>query len=502
MNQRYPFVEEKQLLGKSSKAGITQTGKSAGGLLIALSTCLVLASLSIWSFTLAVGHTPGILGESFGMLAVEGLFFAALILIKYEKSGIYCFEPFTIVTVVIALVYFIAPLFQFAAGSTSRYGVDVSKYCMPATLIVMVGYLSFFLFYEFRLGREREKSRGVGFSEIEEPDAKRMVRWAYMIWVIAYFLNLFYYITRGFDITYIVLGGLTGAEDNSVVESSLAFLAYTKFILLGAWMMIYAYGKNRIIKWITYGLMLLCMFLGGGRSTLLIALLAPIVFDYAIKKKSPKFSSVVACVIALIFLFAFMQIARVGLRSGIGVDMGGLSLGEIFNPFYAEIDDFKAYYALLGVVPEKHGYLFGSEMIFYSLVLLIPRAVFPGKPDPAVHEIVGLCFGDQAVVNGVAYPALGEYYIEFGVFGVIVLMALLGTICRHLRSCYLETKGKSIVMMAYAIVYPSLISIVIRGYFPQNFSMLLFLLAPLLMFWLLSRESQKKKNRTVVAGEN
>ena len=478
--------------------GSGEVGKSKGGLVITVLACLALLGCSLWATCLSLGAGDQTMQTAFAALAVEGAFFAAVILVKCGKSGIYCFEPFTMVTLIMVLVYLIAPLFQFAAGSTSRYGVDVSGNCLQGTLYVMIGYFAFFLLYEysFRKG-DHEKNRGPAYSQIPTPDVDKLLRWAYAMWVLAYCLNIFYYMSKGFNLVYIITGGLTGGETNVLAEDSLAFLAYMKFIMLGSWMMIYAYGTNKFVKGATFALMLLCMFLGGGRATLMIGVLAPIVFSFARKKKSPKFSSVAISCGTLVFLFAFMQVARVGLRVGSGLDMSDITWDELFNPFYAEIDDFKAYYVLFDVVPERHDFLLGSEMIVYSLVLLIPRAIFPGKPEPAVHDIVALGFGDQAAINGVAYPAIGEYYIEFGLFGVAVFMAIFGAVCRHLKQCYLANENKSLALMAYSVTFPSLMSFVIRGYFPQLFSMMLFMLAPLLVFWLLLRPSHKSRDAKV-----
>lgn len=461
---------------------------------------MAILGLSVYSLLLASECNRVDLSGAYAALAVEGGVFATLIIAKYGHSGIYMFEPFTVITLVMVLVYFVAPVFQFAAGSTARYGVDVVRYCVPACGLVILGYFAFFLGCEFNLSRAKSNNKqpGPAFREIPSDRSAKLVRWSCLIWLLAYMVNVCYYLTKGFDIVYIVTGGLFGAGSNELsLEDGLLFMAYSKFLMLGSWMMIYAYGANRLAKAVTYVLTLLCMLLGGGRSTLMIALLAPIVFYYARSRKSPNGLSVAAASAGLIALFAFMQVARVGLRSGIGMDMSDVTLDELLNPFYAEIDDFKSFYALLGVVPERHDFLYGSQMILYSLVLLIPRAIFPGKPYPAVHELVGLSLGPQAVANGNAYPSIGEYYVEFGVIGVFVCMWLLGVISRRLKSCYLKTEGKSLAMMAYAIVYPSFLSVVIRGYMPQNFSMLLFMLAPLLLFWLLLG---LQKRRTVSQG--
>lgn len=469
--------------------------RSKGSFLILLFMCFLILACSLYAFFCAVAGSNATMDASFITLSVEGVFFAVLIMVKNDRSGIYLFEPFTVVTLIMVLVYFVAPVFQFASGSTSRYGVDVSGYCPAATALVMLGYFAFFVAYEFPMNSHGagQRSRGSAYFGLEVFDVRRCVMWAWAIWLAAYALNLIYYVSKGFDITYVVFGGLTSAEDNSeLMDSSVGFLSYMKFILLGSWMMIYAYGENKFAKAITYVLLVLCMFLGGGRMTLLIALFAPIVLYYARTHRSPRFSQVLLVLAGLVALFAFMQVARVGLRSGVGVDLTGMTLDKMLNPFYTEIDDFKSYYVLLGTVPEKHDFLYGSQMVLYSLVFLIPRAIFPAKPDPAVYELVYLSLGNQAVANGNAYPAIGEYYVEFGVVGVVVIMFLLGIACRHLKSLYLDSEGKSLSLMAYSIIYPMLVSIVIRGYFPQNFSILLFLLAPLFVFLLLVKGGERR----------
>lgn len=475
-------------------------GQRRGSLLITLFACMLLLGLSMYSLLLADSASLTDLSAAYYALAVEGAVFSVLVLVKYGRSGIYLFEPFTIITLVMVLVYLVAPIFQFAAGSTARYGVDVVDYCVPASSLVMLGYFTFFLGYEFPLGRKRNRQHraGVGFTEPQGPLAEKLGRWCYWIWAGAYLLNLFYYLRKGFNLVYIITGGLSGAETNDfLAEESLAFLAYSKFLLLGAWIVIYAYGENKAIKVVLYALTLLCMLLGGGRATLLIGILAPVVLYFARNKKSPKGSSVIIALLALIALFAFMQVARTGIRTGSGIDMAGVSLDELLNPFYAEIDDFKSFYALLGTVPSKHDFLYGSQMIGYSLVLLVPRAIFPAKPYPSIYDLVYLSLGDQAVLNGNAYPAIGEYYVEFGIVGVVVCMWLLGVISRRLTGCYLYSKGKSLAMLAYAIVYPSLFSFVIRGYMPQNFTMVLFLLMPLVVCRLLQNCQGKNEERRV-----
>lgn len=134
-------------------------------------------------------------------------------------------------------------------------------------------------------------------------------------------------------------------------------------------------------------------------------------------------------------------------------------------------------------------------MILYSLILLIPRAIWPGKPLPQIYDIVGATYGNQAVINGVAYPNLGEYYVEFGVVGIIVCMFILGLFCRYARNLYVKRQGLSLSLVLYSLVYGALFQIIIRGYMPQNFTMMLFLLAPVILIAIVNKRSSRILDR-------
>lgn len=492
--------------GLRSEEAHAVLGRSDVTLLVVLGSCFAMLSCSLYSLVLSAGSVDYDLRESYFILAAEGVLFSALLLIKYERSGIYLFEPFTVVTATMVLVYFAAPLFRFASGSTDRYGVEVSPYCLEGTILVMVGYFSFFLLYEFggvsrrASARSKAKKRSVFFRGVCGEDARRLVVLAWCIWIVGYLLTIAYYSGTGLGIVYILTGGLVGGGFETI-ESSTSFLSYLKYTLLAAWMMIYVYGGSRAFKVISYCLTFSSMMLSGGRVGLFAVLLAPLVFSYARNKRTPRFSYTVLLIIALIFLFAIVQVARAGIQSGAGFSLEGYSLEEIFEPFYSEIDDFKSYYALFAVIPEKHDFLFGSQMILYSLILFIPRAIWPGKPEPEIYDIIELSLGSQAMANGNAYPSIGEYYVEFGVIGVIVCMAVLGYACRRLKNCYLHSEGRSLAVMAYALVWPALLSLVIRGYFPQNFAMLVFMLAPVFIFWLVLRAQVAKRASRVNGAE-
>lgn len=440
------------------------------------------------------------LRECYVALTLEGLFFIVVLVLKYQKSGLYIFDPFAIITLLYILLFFVAPLMQFPSGSTARYGVDVSSYCMQATMVMLLGYTAFFFVYEARPLKEKIKNKknSVFKTDFDEQTTNKLLKWAFAMWTVTYALCVLSYLFRGYDIAYILTGGFGSGIGNEIGENRLSFLGYLKYSLVGCWMFLFVCGKRKSVKVILFCLTIAILFLDGGRAAMIIPLLAPIVYVYTKRKTSPRIMTIAMFILALILLFAVMQVVRAGVRGGLGFDLSGQTMSSLFEPFRAEIEDYKAYYILFNVVPEQHDFLYGSQMILYSFVLLIPRALWPGKPEPQIYEIVRLSFGDQAVVNGVAYPAIGEYYVEFGILGCIVCMAILGSVTKRLRNCYLDADKKSLSIILYSLVYPSLIQIVIRGYFPQNFSMLLFLLAPILILYLRAQSSFRKRELTRV----
>ena len=424
--------------------------------------------------------------ESFAVLTLEGLYFATILLVENARRPLKLLEPYTFVTAIYSCLYFFAPIIQFSLGSTKRYGLEVIGYTLPATILVILGHIAFTLGYEMKW-RARKGRKGLCPFYIEPSNRPRILKITYAIWVVSALGYTVYQLSRGFSISYILSGGMAGVQAGDVKEGSLQFLLYLEYSLIGSWIIVFAYGRGKILRAVMYLVTMLLVYFGGTRAAILIPLLAPVVLICLKRKRTPSLAVVVGACIGLLSLFAIMQVARVGIRSGTGGDIAGTTLDDLLNPFVAEIDDFKAFYALLGVVPSQHDFLFGSQMIGYSLVLLVPRALWPGKPLPVVYDLVRMMFGDYAVQAGVAYPALGEYYVEFGVPGIIICMFIFGCICRHSKKWYQQSRGLSLSLVLYSLFYPALLQLCIRGYMPQNFTMVMFLFAPVVVAGVLNK---------------
>lgn len=358
--------------------GSVENVRQKRSFLTALAIAFLLFGGSIWTAAEAVTAASSLEAESFAALTLQGLYFSLAILLRHMRRPISLFEPYTMVTLVYVLVYHVAPVFQFSAGNTARYGVDAMPQTVEAVILVIVGHFFFTLAYGF-VGRK--KAEGVLPSMYREPmDKRRLAKIAYIVFAVCYALAVYYQIGRGFSLTYIMSGGLTGEQSGTVSESSLMFLSYFMYACVGAWAIAFAYGQNRAAKITTFVMLFAIVFFSGTRAAILVPILVPIVIHYIQKGKAPSLASLGIAAGLLVLLFAVMQVARGGVAAGTGLDIGGSTLDDLFGPFYAEIDDFKVFYSILGVVPERHGFLCGSQMILYSLVLLVPRAIWPGKP--------------------------------------------------------------------------------------------------------------------------
>lgn len=472
------------------KTGSLEYERRKRSFLAALAMAFLLFGGSIWTAIEAATAASTLEAESFAALTLQGLYFSLAILLRHMRRPISLFEPYTMVTLVYVLVYHVAPVFQFSAGNTARYGVDAMPQTTEAVALVITGHFFFTLAYGF-VGRK--KARDILPDMYREPmDKRRLTKIAYIVFAVCYALVVYYQIGRGFSLTYIMSGGLAGEQSGAVSESSLMFLSYFRYACVGAWAIAFAYGQNRAAKVITFVMLLAIIFFSGTRAAILVPILVPIVIHYIQKGKAPSLASLGIAAGLLVFLFAVMQLTRGGVAAGSGFDIGGSSVDDLFSPFYAEIDDFKVFYSILRVVPERHGFLYGSQMILYSFVLLIPRAIWPEKPMPQVYSIVSTTYGNQAVLNGVAYPNLGEYYVEFGVIGVVVCMFVLGLLCRYARNLYIKRRGLSLSLVFYSLIYGALFQIVIRGYMPQNFTMMMFLLAPVILIAIINKRISRK----------
>ena len=233
----------------SKKAGVINDRtyiKDAKSFLTVFLLSLLLIGGAIWTFFEAIGTTTPVESEYFIALTFEGFYFAAAILVRHFRRPVYMFEPYVIITVVYILVYHVAAVFQLSAGETVRYGVDSTKYALIGCTFVVLGHIAFTVAYGLESNSCSNKRLKAFYKDVANEHT--IVRTAYIIYAISLALYLAYQLSRGFSLSYVLSGGLASQGELTVNDSPLSFLSYCSYSLISAWLLIYMFGRNRIIK--------------------------------------------------------------------------------------------------------------------------------------------------------------------------------------------------------------------------------------------------------------
>ncbi len=466
---------------------------------------VVLLGFTLFSLLQLLVYSPPAPKECFAAFALLGMTFALVALMKHARSEIAVLDPFLIISLTLAFVFFFVPVVQFTAGDTAldSYSVDAAHNCFTGTAVVAISYFAFFVGYEFlhTSNKSRIKKAPRLDQAIPEEFEHGASLFVLVLFTISYILCVYSYVHAGNSLQHVLL---PFSADNSVIEvaqekNSLSFLSYLRFSMISLWMMYLVFGKSKVVKVITFIMLFEIIYFGSSRFVLLVLVLAPIIYSALARRRFPSFVKVLAVAVILFVLFAIIQTTRGAIKTGVGISLEGYSFESLTSGFFTELSDYKVYYLLFDSVPARHAFLFGSEMFLQSLTFFIPRAIWPGKPDPAVHEIIRITLGPQAEANGIAYPQMGELYVEFGIAGCIIGMMVFGIICYQLDKLRRHGSISSLALLIYSVAAPSLIQLVIRGYMPQNFSMYVFELLPFLVIWIYI--NRKAKQRIGFQGE-
>lgn len=99
--------------------------------------------------------------------------------------------------------------------------------------------------------------------------------------------------------------------------------------------------------------------------------------------------------------------------------------------------------------PERMNFQYGKT--FLSLLTMpLPRSIFPNKL-PEIGELFTRTFyPDYFLITSFGIPAIGELYINFGVFGILFGMLFLGVITKNIYQILL-TKRDNVWILAYSI---------------------------------------------------
>jgi len=210
-----------------------------------------------------------------------------------------------------------------------------------------------------------------------------------------------------------------------------------------------------------------------------------------IKTFNNKYFFKIAILVGLLILFPLLGVFR-----HISINTIFNSTIKIFNPIELFLTgDFDAYSMLARslIYVDFNGITFGKQLLG-SLFFFIPRAIWPTKPIGS-GAMVGDSFNWQ--FTNISMPFIGEGYINFGLFGVIIFAVFLGYINSRLDMSYKIKTEISDSISALKIYYPVLIGFlffILRGDLLSSWAYTVGYFFPVLFFVIIDKILTNIKN--------
>lgn len=423
--------------------------------------------------------------ETYKTIIFSYVIFGILLMHSIVIKKAYIFEPIILITAMYMAVFIFMPIHDILAHDTLQHGKYVMDGGVKATIIVTISYVFLYIFYNNKIVFNKKIKKVIDNKDKSNNNLKinnreKVVHVSLIIWGVCYSLFLLYLITyRGLNLKYILSAGLTGSfNENLITSSPLAFLGKFGNCLAVPWVYICVYDRNRLKKIVIGILTMIAYFVNGSRYIMIIFLAGPIVYYYTKKKKSPSIITISIVLFVLLISCAFIAVVRNGVRSGASIDFSSFTINDIFFPFYSNFTLYKTFYGTVQVFPSIHPYQLGRGMFLGTLILFIPRAIWPNKPEEAIKDYIEWSINFRARESGLAYNNIGEYYVEFGIIGCIFFMSLLGYICGKIKLLY-ESKNRNInSLILYSALYPQIFAIINAGWTPANFYTIVFTILP------------------------
>lgn len=386
------------------------------------------------------------------------------------------FSPITVLTAIYITLFFFTPMYDIVLQEYSWFGVDLFDYGIKGSIIAFIGYITFVIIYNM--------SVQIRTKHFFEDPSKNIIYIILLMYLICLAANVFYLMrTSGHSLTYLFsLGLLGGGNSISNTVSNLGFISNLSYALPSCTLLYCEFGRNKPLKIVLFLLMFILQIERGFRFYIIQIALMFVSYYYIRNNKKFKLVQICILIIAVMLPIVLMTLFRNTIRSGNGMDLSLLSGKTIRKALEDAILDnfriYKTYYGVIKAVPYMTNYMCGKQMIFYTLIMFVPRLIWPGKPLAPGDEAIALGISRYAVTAGTAYPNIGEYYYEFGIVGVVFFMGIFGRWMKTVDQRYRVHRKTNIELMVFCTLLGTLLQIIIRGYTPSNFWMIIFTLLP------------------------
>ena len=417
---------------------------------------------------------PALYKSDYGILVLCHLFMSAAFMWIVSKKTFYAFEPIVFVTLMYYLIFVLMPIINILTNNLYVFGYNPMGGCVKATFIFLLGYVALFFGY-YLFDKKKAGEREVR----EEYDKKDLLLYSWIVWVAAIAIYLLYNQLIGRSVLYMLSFGFLGGGSIGSSSFTVDFLSMIVYCSFFPMMNIFNYSQSKWVKLLVLYVTCVPLATRGFRSVLIIPLLAPFIYHYLKKKKTPSFKMFCLVLALIILMIGAIGYARGSLRVGEGADFEGYEYSDGVEGMLDYLGSYKVFYSAVEKYPAQYDYTMGQQLA-YSVIMYIPRAIWPEKPAAPVQEAIGNAVNGIAKEAGSTWPNLGEYYTDLGVFGVALIMFLLGMILAKMKKLYESGRVTSSSLSMYSLLLPGLLPIIAYGYTAGNLPTIVFMALPLL----------------------
>lgn len=389
-------------------------------------------------------------------------------------------DPMILFSLIYLAIFGLQPAVDIQNEDSLFFGVDLTFYAPEALGIATIGYVFAWLgwaagFYWRRTNRVVRTSLSTRSALMEERIAGTRVR-ALRVWAIAFSASILTTMLGGKGLLYILTLGASGSADTARLDTPLGFLGFLGLAMIPS-ATLYAHARpslaaNLVLQFCTFS----ALSISGFRYHIFIFAIAHVTVYYLTRRRTPRVFEVVGGCVLLALFNGFMGFYRSAMRKGADAEWSTFEADAIAEALWGNFQIYKTFFAGVASVPEVVPFGLGRQMIWRTVTLVIPRAVWPDKPLPVVNEPFSPV-SSYAAIAGAAYPNVGEFYFEFGIIGVCGLMMAFGYLMARSRVAWRHSENL-FDMVLYGCFLGAILQLTIRGYTPTNFYMMLMLLGP------------------------
>lgn len=402
--------------------------------------------------------------------------FSLIFIVGITFKGVKILHPYLMVSILYFFLFILSPIISIYWGETKCHGDFVMDGCIKGTYIFLIGFACFTIGY---LIPKDTRIRYLRFNPLEK-DKKIIIILCYVIWLIGAISCMYYIYKSSVALTALFTNDTMRimAAFKAVDNSSLKFLANFAYFMVFPCVVLAQMEKHKSLFYCILILTLFLFYLRGTRIFIVVLIMAYLIVFIRVKNYRIRFYQIV------VFLFLFLvMISYLGTNRNyvkMGLETVAIEKEDVLHALATNLDIYKPYYGLVANCPDKVDYTYGNGMFVDSFVSLIPRFLWPNKRvETPMTNMISKTTGNGPLRAGMSWPNISEFYMDFGILGVVIFNMLFGFLVS--KSIKWLNSSSLTKVMVYAILFPTYFQLVIRGYTPINFIMYLCLFFPYIL---------------------